>query len=74
MGKVRIPGGKKGERMVRQFQRPAQNRQLAEMDIPAEIFWKLVKRVEKLEKANKAPDARLDKLWKWEQERRRREG
>ena len=80
MGRVQLPGGKKGERQLKKLQKPGHDRELDAMGIPADIFWKLIKRVEKLEKFNKSLESRLTKLDDYwadkmqEQMKRRREG
>lgn len=71
---MRLPGGKAGERELKRIQKKVQTRQTSsELGVTEAWVKKMEKDVAALKNAAKGEDSRVDKLWKWMQEERRRE-
>lgn len=74
MGKIYLPGGKKGDRLLKRMQKPVKDREISsELGVTEAWVQEMEQRVKRLENARKGEDSRLDKIWKWMQEVLRRE-
>lgn len=75
MGKVHLPGGKKGERQLKRLLQPIKNKKIAsDLDVTESWVKKMERRVAKLENADTGRDKRLNKMWEWVQRQWRKEG
>ena len=73
--KIHLPGGKKGERQLQRLLKPIQNRQISsELNVTEAWVAKVDRRLQKLENADTGRDRRLNKMWRWAQEKWRKEG
>lgn len=75
MGKIHLPGGKKGERLLKRMLKPVKRGEIAsELGVSEAWVQQIERRLDKLENAAKGEDSRDDKIWKWVQEQWRKEG
>jgi len=65
-----LPGGKKGERLLKQYTKPQRVKRMND-EAPAEVIAKLQKRIESMDKRLKAVEAREAETWKDLKERQR---
>lgn len=57
-----LPGGKKGERLLKQYTKPRRDQRMND-EAPADVIARLEKRIESMDKRLKALEAREAQTW-----------